>query len=239
MADQQKANGTPPGVFVVIAAFKLSAEWERAPAGVHAEAARELTRLLTASGERVCADLYVSRGLKASTDFFLRVRSRDLARAQRYSEVAETLVGVTKVRQYITAEKSAALDEQLNASSYQGEAPRFAIVIPVKKNAKWWNMPEEERRGEIEVHTRKSMAYLSCVKRELYHSTGLDDVDFITYFETADLNAFHELAVKLAATRENEFHTRWGQPTLVGTIQSIPEAVARLCQHGSSLSAHS
>jgi chlorite dismutase len=231
-----------PGAFVVIAAFQLTGEWGNLSPDFHAQAGHELLQLLSSSERSVDIDVYIASGLKAATDYFLRVRAHDLAQAQlfledlartrigRFSNAAASLVGMTKSRLYITPEKSAELNEQLNATPYTGEATRFAIVIPVKKDACWWGMREEERRREIEIHTRKSMPYLASIKRELYHSTGIDDLDFITYFETADLAAFHELAVTLSGITENEFHTRWGQPTLLGTIQSIPDAVARLCR---------
>lgn len=241
MLNKEQIAGTP-GVFVVIAAFKLCAEWESLGPSFRAGAAEELTHVLTGSVRRVAIDIYLSRGLKASSDYFVRVHAYDLAEAQSYLEdcndtiigrfatVTETLIGITKPRQYITRERSARLNEQLNAARYEDDAPRFAIVIPVKKSARWWNMSEDERLAEIEIHTRKSIPYLPRIQRTLYHSTGLDEMDFITYFETADLNAFHELATALAGIRENEFHTQWGHPVLLGTIQSVPDAVGLLCK---------
>ncbi len=230
------------GEFVVIAAFKVRTEWDNLTPAVRRRARDELLRLLTQCERSVVIDIYISCGLKASADYFLRVRARDLAEAQdwlgdwkqaafgRFSEGTETMVGLRKERQYITPEKSPGLDEQLNGAQYQGDSPRFAIIIPVKKDTRWWSLAHNERLREIEMHTQKSLPYLTRVKRELYHSTGLDDMDFITYFETADLHAFHELSVGLATIRENEFHTRWGHPTLLGRIFSVPDAVARLCR---------
>lgn len=240
MLNKEQIIGAP-GVFVIVAAFKLCDEWKTVSPEAHTRAAEELTRLMTRSARRVCVDIYISQGLNASCDYFLRVHAYDLAEAQSYiedfggtilgafSQVTETLLGLTKPRQYITREKSARLDEQLNTTTYEAETPRFAIVIPVKKSAWWWNMPENERLREIEIHTEKAIPFLSCVKRMLYHSTGLDEVDFITYFETSDLKAFHELAVALMGIRENEFHTRWGRPILLGTIQDVHNAVSLLC----------
>jgi chlorite dismutase len=231
-----------PGAFVVIAAFKLAMEWGNLSPDFYTQAGQELLQLLSGSDRPVDVDVYITHGLKATADYFLRVRAYDLAQSQlfledlartrigRFSSATASLVGMTRSRLYITPETSAELNQQLNTSPYTGEAPQFAIVIPVKKDARWWGMPQEERLREIEIHTRKSMPYLASVKRELYHSTGLDDLDFITYFETTDLKAFHELAVALSGIAENEFHTRWGQPTLLGSIQSIPDAVARICR---------
>lgn len=237
--DREKLlNGT--GIFAVISAFKLRPEWEklRASAG---KAAEEVKDLLAQAADRLAVEMYVTRGLKASSDYFLRVHAYDLADAQfffsRYrkttslglfSDVTETLVGLTKERRYITAEKTPALDKELVSQPYQGDNPRFAIVIPIRKTADWWNMPEEQRREEIALHTQRSMPYLSKVKRKLYYSTGLDDIDFITYFETDDLKAFHELAISLASINENRFHSRYGNPLLLGSIHGMTEAIELL-----------
>jgi chlorite dismutase len=243
MLTKGELNGAP-GVFVVISAFKLLREWETLDSRAQALAVHECEEFLSQGKRQVAVEIYISRGLEAYCDYFLRVRTRDLGEAQAFlqdfrstplgcvSQPIETLVGLSKARQYITAEKSGFLEQELTASTYRDQDPVFAIVIPVKKSSRWWNMPEPERRREIEIHTQKSLPYLASVKRELYHSTGLDDVDFITYFEVADPKAFHELAVGLAAIPENDFHTRWGQPTLVGAILSIPDALSRLCRCG-------
>lgn len=231
-----------PGTFVVISAFKLTREWETLDLSRQPLAADESESFLVNCEWQVAVEIYLTRGLEAYCDYFLRVRSLDLMEAQTFlqefrltplgslSQPVETFVGLSKSRQYITAEKSGALDHQLTSSPYQGGDPVFAIVIPVKKSSRWWNMPEAQRRSEIELHTQKSLPYLANIKRELYHSTGLDDVDFITYFEVADPRIFHELSVTLASIPENEYHTRWGQPTLVGAIHSVPEAIFRLCR---------
>lgn len=241
MLERNETSGVP-GAFVVIGAFKLRAGWGSGTNAFYDDAVREFLGLLTGSSRQVDVELYISRGLKAEADFFLRVRAYDLAEAQgfledfghivvgRFSEPVHSLVGMNRARQYITAEKSPALAGQLNSSCYTGDLPRFAIVIPVKKSARWWSLPESERMREIEAHTQASMPYLDRVKRELYHSTGLDDLDFITYFETADLAAFQELAVRLVSLPENEFHVRWGMPTLVGAIHSVADAVMKLRQ---------
>jgi chlorite dismutase len=240
MVSREQLAGAPS--FVIVAAFKLRPLWMSTDAVSRERAAAEFTRVLTESSRRVEASIYLSQGLKASADYFLRIHSNDLAEAQsyinecaktmigRHSRIADIMIGTSKPRHYITQENSAQLNQQLNNSKYESGTPRYAIVIPVKKTARWWNMPESERLHEIEVHTQKSIAYMRCVKRELYYSTGLDEQDFITYFETADLKAFHELNATLAGIRENEFQVRTGHAMLLGTIYSVPEIVRILCR---------
>ena len=67
------------------------------------------------------------------------------------------------------------------------------------------------------------MLYLKAVKRKLYHSSGLDDVDFITYFETAKLDDFNNLVTALLQVIENRHNERFGDPILLGTIRPLEE----------------
>lgn len=58
-------------------------------------------------------------------------------------------------------------------------------------------MPHDPRAALMKEHTDATVAYLKTVKRKLYHSSGLDDLDFITYFETAKLDDFNNLVIGL------------------------------------------
>ena len=58
------------------------------------------------------------------------------------------------------------------------------------------------------------MPYLKTVKRKLYHSSGLDDLDFITYFETSKLEDFHSLILSLEKVKEFQYTRRFGHPTI-------------------------
>ncbi|MDP1638194.1 MAG: chlorite dismutase family protein [Candidatus Nitrotoga sp.] len=126
--------------------------------------------------------------------------------------------------------KSPDLNVGLSSATYIGDAPRYVIVFPVKKSAEWWNLSFEQRLKEMETHTLPTLAYLVNVKRKLYHATGLDDIDFITYFETNDLIAFNNLLISLASVPENKYHVRWGNPTTLGTILSPENVVKALAE---------
>lgn len=233
---------TKPGVFGVFTMFKLRPEWNKVPTAERKGAAEEVKKLIEKHKDNVLVDLYLTRGLETNSDFFFRINAYDLAKAQTFmrefrsttigknADVFESLVGVTKPLNYISKEKSPGLNAGLSSASYSGPAPRYVIVIPVKKNAEWWNMSPEERLKEMEVHTTPTLAFLVNVKRKLYHSTGLDDTDFITYFETDDLSAFNNLMLSLASVKENKFHVRWGNPTTLGTIHSPEDVVKALAE---------
>ena len=242
MAIERARILTKPGVFGVFTMFKLRPDWNKVPAAERKGAADEVKKLIEKHKDNVLVDLYLTRGLETNSDFFFRINAYDLAKAQIFmrefrstaigknADVFETLVGVTKPLNYISKEKSPSLNAGLSSATYSGPAPRYVIVIPVKKNAEWWNMSPEERLKEIEVHTAPTLAYLGNVKRKLYHSTGLDDTDFITYFETDDLTAFNNLMLSLAQVKENKYHVRWGNPTTLGTIHSPEDVVKALAE---------
>ncbi len=229
-----------PGVFGNFSTYKVRPDYYKISNAERKGAAAEVVAVIEKHKEKVIVDAYLTRGFEAQSDFFLRVHSYDMAATQAflvdfratrfgmYSDVTEQLVGMTKPLNYVTKEKSPDLNAGLTSASYQGEAPRYAFMIPVKKNADWWNLTDAQRLKEIETHTLPTLANLVNVKRKLYHSTGLDDTDFITYFETADLGAFNSLMLALAKVPENKYHVRWGSPTVMGTIQTFENVVKTL-----------
>ncbi len=231
-----------PGVFGVFTMFKLRPEWNNISASERVDGAAEITKLIEKHKDNVLADIYLTRGLETKSDFFVRINAYDLAKAQtfmrefrataigKHADVSDTLVGVTKPLNYVTKKNSPDLNAGLGSATYTGDAPRYAIVIPVKKSAEWWNLSFEQRLKEMEAHTLPTLAYLVNVKRKLYHATGLDDIDFVTYFETNDLIAFNNLLISLASVPENKYHVRWGNPTTLGTILSPENVIKALAE---------
>ncbi len=89
--------------------------------------------------------------------------------------------------------------------------------------------------GQARGHDAGTYRSLRCpiiktVKRKLYHSSGLDDLDFITYFETSKLEDFHSLVLALEKVKEFQYTRRFGHPTLLGTVQSLDEIIEILAQ---------
>lgn len=230
------------GVFGIVATFELDAAWNQMSVADRQGAPAEVAKLVEKHRDAVLLDAYLSRGISAGADYFLRVNTYDLAKGQaflvdfgrtlvgRHSQVTETLVGVTKPLNYVTPEKSPDLNKGLKSATYQGGDPRYAIVIPVKKNAAWWNATAEERLAMAEGHTIPTLQHLVSVKRKLYHSTGLSDTDFITYFEMNDLVAFNNLVIALMSVPENLHHVRFGDPVIMGTIHSVEDVFGALAK---------
>jgi chlorite dismutase len=231
---------TAPGVFGNFSTYKVRPDYYKLSMAERKGAAAEVVAVVEKYKDKVKAEAYLTRGFEAQSDFFLRIHSYDMAATQAFlvdfratrfgmnAEVTENLVGMTKDLNYITKDKSPNLNAGLTGATYSDATPRYAFVIPVKKNADWWNLTDEQQLKEMETHTLPTLANLVNVKRKLYHSTGLDDTDFITYFETADLGAFNNLMLALAKVPENKYHVRWGSPTVLGTIQSFDSVVNTL-----------
>ncbi|HZG40427.1 MAG TPA: chlorite dismutase family protein [Nodosilinea sp.] len=83
-----------------------------------------------------------------------------------------------------------------------------AVLIPIKKNAQWWDMAQDERRAIFEEqshHTAVGMKYLPEVARQLHHCRDLGEpFDFLTWFEFAPehTQAFDELLLRMRDTKE-------------------------------------
>lgn len=89
-----------------------------------------------------------------------------------------------------------------------------AAMIPIKKNAEWWAMTQDERRAIFEEeshHTQIGLGYLPEVARQLHHSRDLGEpFDFITWFEFAPehMDMFDNLLLQLRLSKEWQFVER-------------------------------
>lgn len=116
------------------------------------------------------------------------------------------LRGVTSHDRYVTSGEKA----QLAALQQSPGRPdsTCAALIPIRKNAEWWSLSQDERRAifeESSQHIAVGLEYLPAIARRLHHSRDLGQpFDFLTWFEYAprDAASFEHLVERLRATPE-------------------------------------
>lgn len=228
------------GVYGSFAVFALDDQWGKLDSSIRIARLATLKGVVEQHRERVAIDLYLLRGLSDHADLLFRIHAMELRDIQaflldlknsqfgRHLKTAGIMHGLTKKATYVSG-FSEQMKADLQASSEPGPKP-YAIVIPVKKSAEWWGLDREKQAAMMQEHTVAALPYLKTVKRKLYHSTGLDDLDFITYFETSKLEDFHSLVLSLEKVKEFQYVRRIGHPTLLGVLQSVDEVIESLVQ---------
>lgn len=127
---------------------------------------------------------------------------------------AWSLRGITSNERYVTrAEKTALVARQEGLGRTQATC---AALIPIRKSAAWWALPQDERRQILEEqsqHIAIGMKYLPAIARRLHHCRDFgvnEPFDFITWFEFAPANrtSFDELVAELRASPEWKYVDR-------------------------------
>jgi len=124
------------------------------------------------------------------------------------------LRGVVSNERYVTEEERVGL---VARQAPLGRASAsHAVLIPIRKSAKWWSLAQDQRRAIIEEDSRHiaiGMEYLPAVARRLHHCRDLpgeQPFDFLTWFEFApdQESAFDELLHRLRSTHEWDYVDR-------------------------------
>jgi hypothetical protein len=124
------------------------------------------------------------------------------------------LHGATSNERYVTRpEKERLLDMQPALGRPEANC---AVLIPIKKNAQWWALTQDERRKIFEEqshHNQIGMEYLPAIARRLHHCRDLSEsepFDFLTWFEFAkeDTDEFDKLLSRLRMTEEWKYVER-------------------------------
>jgi len=238
-ADREKLL-KEPGIYGTFATFSLDQAWMKQDQATRIGQLARLKGVVEQHRERIAVDLYLMRGLSDHADLMFRMHAVELRDTQqflvdlqntafgKYLIGAGLMHGLTKKPNYVPG-FSDQLKAELNESVEVGLAP-YAIVVPIRKSAEWWGLDQDKRAAMIREHTEASLLYIKTVKRKLYHSSGLDDLDFITYFETSRLEDFHSLMLSLEKIQEFQYLRRFGHPILMGTPKSVDEVIEVLAQ---------
>lgn len=124
------------------------------------------------------------------------------------------LQGVTSNERYVTRdEKSQLVNKQVALGRPEA---RYATLIPIRKNAAWWSMTQDERRAVMEDrsrHIQTGLKYLPGVARRLHHCRDLTEpepFDFLTFFDYpgSERTAFEDLLTALRSTEEWQYIER-------------------------------
>ncbi len=238
-ADRDKLL-SEPGVYGTFAAFSLDADWGKQDQAVRIAQLTVLKGVVEQHREKLAIDIYLLRGLSDHADVLFRIHATELRETQQFLldlqgslfgkhlKTAGVMHGLTKKANYVPGFPDQ-LKGELKISSEPGPKP-YVIVIPIRKSADWWGLDQDKRSAMMQEHTEATVPYLKTVKRKLYHSSGLDDLDFITYFETSKLEDFHSLVLALEKVKEFPYNRRFGHPTLLGTVRSLDEIIEVLAQ---------
>jgi chlorite dismutase len=230
---------TEPGVYGTFAVFKIADEWWKMDKAARQSAVSEAKNVFQKHAEKAVIDTYLLRGLSERADFFVRVHSTEILNNQNFLvdlmatafgknlRNTDTFNGITKKLNYVPGFPEE-LKAELKTPPPQGSP--YVIVVPIRKDAEWWLLSKEARTALMKEHNDATVAYLKTVKRKLYHASGLDDLDFITYFETAKLDDFSNLVLALQQVKENRHNRQFGSPTLLGTIRPLDEILEILAR---------
>lgn len=220
------------GVYATFAVFKASEQWWQTEPQARAAASADVKKILEQYADRLTADVYLMRGLSERADILIRIHSKAMIQNQnvlldvmaskfgKYFNNVDTFNGITKALNYVP-DFPGDLKAELKTPPPQGNT--YVIVVPIRKDAEWWITGQDVRTNMMKEHTDATVAYLQTVKRKLYHSSGLDDWDFITYFETSKLDEFNNLVTGLLKVKENRHNRVFGDPLLLGTIRPLDE----------------
>jgi hypothetical protein len=124
------------------------------------------------------------------------------------------LQGVTSNERYVTRPEKLQL---LAAQEPLGRpTATCGALIPIRKNADWWGLTQDERRKifeETSKHIQIGMKFLPGVARKLHHCRDLSSAqpfDFLTWFDYAPemRGPFEELVRQLRATEEWKYVDR-------------------------------
>jgi Chlorite dismutase len=130
------------------------------------------------------------------------------------SAAAWVLRGATSNERYVTRpEKEQLLAKQPALDRLEADC---AVLIPIRKKAKWWSLAQDERRAIFEAqshHTQIGLEYLPAIARRLHHCRDLSEpepFDFLTWFEFAkkDTAEFDRLLARLRASEEWKYVER-------------------------------
>jgi chlorite dismutase len=123
------------------------------------------------------------------------------------------LRGITSNERYVKrGEKSEIVAKQQGLARPEATC---AALIPIRKNAAWWELTQDERLSVFEKskHIQIGLKYLPAVARRLHHCRDLSEnepFDFLNWFEYAPIHEleFNRMLSELRASEERQYIDR-------------------------------
>ena len=109
------------------------------------------------------------------------------------------------------------LKAELKISSEPGPNP-YVIVIPIRKNADWWSLPQEQRAAMMQEHTEASLPYSRRSNGSSITPAGSMIWISSPILKRRKLEDFHSLVLALEKVKEFQHNRRFGHPILLGTV---------------------
>jgi chlorite dismutase len=185
--------------------FELSNDFYQLSLADQAKAKTALANLLAAETDLIITP-YLTRGYKPDSTFMLWCRSQDPAYVQallgrlyrttlgRYLRLTATYFGIVRPSQY---SGRTGKPEQI-IQNHDDRLPYF-ILYPFTKTHAWHQLVLDDRKKVMYEHMNLGVTF-PAIRQCLLYAYGLDDHEFVVSYETASLEEFQDLVIKLRAT---------------------------------------
>ena len=244
-ADQ--AQQAPPQ-YVAYTFYKVDPAWRRLPVEERLAAKEAFAEVIEAWQERMQILAYSLVGVRPDADFFLWKLT------ERYDDLRElgTELNGTPLAGWISTPYSY-LASTLSSKYFERDPKRpprrivprrapYLVVYPFVKVRPWYSLPMEDRTRAMREHAEVGSQWRTLTNHTTY-SFGIDDQEFMTAFDCAELVDFLHLMMALRETEASRYTER-DTPIFVGTLDDIRSilhtldgAAARVATPSSSRSA--
>ncbi|MDB5178266.1 MAG: Chlorite dismutase [Patescibacteria group bacterium] len=212
--------------------FDLGSEFYQLSAGEQAEAKAAFSQQLDQE-KRLIVTPYLTRGYKPDTTFMLWSRSQDPAHIQEllgrllrtqlghYLKLTHTFFGI--VRPSVYSGRTGKPEQVIQ--NHKDRLPYF-ILYPFTKTHEWHQLELEKRKKVMYEHMNIGVGFPN-IRQCLLYSYGLDDNEFLVSYETASLEEFQDLVIKLRPTAGRPYTLR-DTPIFTCLYHSLPDLMEAL-----------
>jgi chlorite dismutase len=209
--------------------WKVDREWRRLDEKTRAAHKAEFEKaVLSVAGPTTMISTFSTAGLKTDIDFFIWVKSKDLAVIHQLGlaiRATEMSKWMDLTRNYLAMLKGSPYEQEKHDFVAQSEY-KYLFIYPFVKTRPWYLLPIGERMRIMKGHIDGAAAYTD-VRINTSYSFGIDDQDFVVSFEADDPSRFVNLVQELRET-ESSLYTQRDTPMYVGLKQELKDILATL-----------